>query len=75
MVMRKMWWKFLVVLVGVDIIIRCVENGGLPVGEAGGAHCAQTKEVSGMVAVTERAERFLFAPNLCIRCDEHKRLR
>ncbi len=42
----KMWWKFLVVIGGVDIIIRCVENGGLPVGEAGGAHCAQTKEIA-----------------------------
>jgi hypothetical protein len=30
--------NFLVVLMGgVDIIIRCVENVGLPVGEAGGA--------------------------------------
>jgi len=54
----KMCWKFLVVMGSVDIIIRCVENGGLPVGEAGGAHCAQPKEVSGMVAVSKHIESF-----------------
>ncbi len=56
---QKWGWKFLVVFGGwVDIIIRCVENGGLPVGEAGGAHSAQTKEVSGMVAVSKHIESF-----------------
>ncbi|MHC4157543.1 MAG: hypothetical protein ACYSSO_00540 [Planctomycetota bacterium] len=43
---------------GVDIIIHHVENVGLPVGEAGGAHCARTKEVYGMVGVSKRTESF-----------------
>jgi hypothetical protein len=53
---------------GVDIIIRYVENDGLPVGEAGGAWYAKLKDVCRVELSVNLAEGYLFAPDLCIWC-------
>jgi hypothetical protein len=57
---------------GVDIIIRCVENDGLPVGEAGGAWNAKLKDVYRVELSVNLREGYLSAPNLCIWCDGYK---
>jgi hypothetical protein len=58
--------NFLVVMGGVDIIIRCVENDGLPVGEAGGAWYGKLKDVCRVELSVNLCEEYLFAPDICI---------